>query len=51
MTCPKCKAKNVDNWPLEINGKIIWGGCQDCWEAECDCKYWEIIGGEYEQKT
>lgn len=35
-TCPRCGAINTENWPLDIAGKIVMGGCQDCWERECD---------------
>jgi len=40
--CPQCGKLNEDNWPLEINGKIIEGGCQDCWEKQCDESWWEF---------
>ena len=36
MICPNCKQENDDNWPLEINGKIAYGGCQDCGEEQWD---------------
>ena len=45
MICPKCKKESTDNWPLEINGKVVDGGCQECWEAECDKKWWEAMKG------
>jgi hypothetical protein len=38
--CPKCGVENDDNWPLEIDGEIKDGGCQDCWEADCDEAWW-----------
>jgi phage FluMu protein Com len=41
VNCPKCKEENDDNWPLEIDSKIMWGGCQLCWEAECSEKWWK----------
>jgi len=40
MICPNCKTENDDNWPLEIGGVIMEGGCQMCWEKECDDKWW-----------
>ena len=43
MKCPKCGIGNDDNWPLEINGEIIEGGCQDCWEADCANSWWEMV--------
>ena len=43
MTCPKCEKENDDNWPLDIYGKILFGGCQDCWEKECDDTWWEAV--------
>jgi len=46
MTCLKCGKENTDDWPLEINGKIKPGGCQECWEIECDNKWWLAMGGE-----
>jgi len=45
MNCPKCGKENTDNWPLEINGKIVDGGCQDCWEVECYNKWWLAVRG------
>ena len=46
MNCPKCGKENTDNWPLEINGEIVDGGCQECWEIEWDEKWWLAMGGE-----
>lgn len=40
--CPKCGTLNEDNYPLEVAGKIIEGGCQDCWEKQCDDAWWEL---------
>lgn len=39
--CPKCGKSNDDNWPLEIKGKIVLGGCQVCWEADCAEAWWQ----------
>lgn len=30
----------VLNWPLNVAGIIMVGGCQECWEAECDASWW-----------
>ena len=43
MTCPGCKKENDDNWPLKINDKIKIGGCQECWEEQCDIAWWEMF--------
>lgn len=43
MTCPKCGKENFDNWPITVNNEIIEGGCQDCFEKECDREWWKII--------
>jgi hypothetical protein len=39
MICPNCKKENKDNWPLEKGP----GGCQECWEIECDAGWWEAV--------
>ena len=41
--CPSCGRLNTDNWPLDIDGEIVDGGCQGCWEAECSRKWWQHI--------
>ena len=49
MKCPKCGKENTDDWPLEIGDEITEGGCQDCWENQCDKSWWNAIeekGGE-----
>ncbi len=43
MICPGCGKENDDDWVLEIDGKILDGCCQDCWEAACDASWWEMI--------
>ena len=43
MICPLCKKENSDDWPLEIGGEIVEGGCQDCWESQCDKEWWKAI--------
>lgn len=44
MECPICKKDNKDDWPVDVDGKIVGGGCQDCWETQCDSAFWEIWG-------
>mgnify|MGYP001584046597 FL=1 len=51
--CPVCKKENDDNWPIEVKTEdgmfeIRSGGCQDCWEEQCDKKWWKevILMGE-----
>lgn len=41
--CPKCGQLNDDDWPLKIKDQICDGGCQDCWESECDKSWWKMI--------
>lgn len=41
--CPSCGEMNSDNWPLNINGTIVHGGCQLCWEADCSESWWEAV--------
>jgi len=41
--CPSCGVSNDYDWPLNISGKIKWGGCQDCWESEVDKKWWKAV--------
>jgi hypothetical protein len=43
MICPLCQKENDDNWPLELEGKILDGGCQDCWESQCDSEWWKAV--------
>lgn len=40
FVCPHCGRGNSDNWPLDVKGEIVDGGCQDCWESECDKSWW-----------
>lgn len=44
VTCPVCGKKNDDNWPVLLNDVIVDGGCQDCWETQCDEDWWKEIG-------
>jgi hypothetical protein len=44
MICPKCKKENDDNWALLIDGKATDGGCQECWESDCDAEWWGMLG-------
>lgn len=43
QNCPQCGKLNDDNWPLEIDGKIEEGGCQDCWEAQVNKEWWLMV--------
>ena len=43
IKCPKCSTENQDNWPVCVNGKLLDGGCQMCWEAECDEAWWDAV--------
>lgn len=48
MKCPVCKKENDDNWPIEVKTEdgmfeIMDGGCQDCWEEQCDKTWWEEV--------
>lgn len=46
--CPRCGKYNDKDWPLNIDGEIVKGGCQDCWEKQCDenwCEYKRIVEG------
>ena len=43
MKCPICKKENNDDWPIEVNGLIYDGGCQDCWETHSDKKWWDAV--------
>jgi len=38
--CPGCGKSNDNDWPLYIDGAIYRGGCQECWEIQCD-ENWE----------
>ena len=48
MRCPKCGKKNEDNWPLWVDGEILYGGCQECYEDQCDREWWNMVN--YNQK-
>jgi len=44
MKCPLCGEENTEiEWPLEIDGEIVGGGCQECWEKQCAELWWEKI--------
>jgi len=36
MICPICGKENTDNRPLNIDGEVKFGGCQECWEKQVD---------------
>lgn len=41
--CPACGILNDDDWPIEVDGEIKSGGCQECWESECDASWWKAV--------
>ena len=41
--CPGCGAENDDDWPITVGDMVKGGGCQTCWESECDAKWWEAV--------
>lgn len=41
--CPSCGKMNDDNWTLRVDGKIVLGGCQMCWEKQCSEAWWGMI--------
>ena len=43
MICPKCKTENTDDWPIHVNGKVVEGGCQNCWEKESSAAWWIAV--------
>jgi len=43
MKCPKCGRENDDNYPLDVDGKIVEGGCVECWENESDREWWKTV--------
>jgi len=44
--CPRCGRQNNDNWPLDIDGERVMGGCDECWYKECD-EQWERFKDVY----
>ena len=43
MICPLCGLENDDDLPITVDGKIVDGGCQECWEAECSRAWWKMV--------
>ena len=43
MMCPECGKPNNDNWPIVANKKMVFGGCQDCWENQNDDMWWDAV--------
>ncbi len=43
MICPICDKENKDNWPVYVDGVVMFGGCQDCWEKQCDESWWDAV--------
>jgi hypothetical protein len=44
--CPRCNARieSYDlTWPIWIDGDVVDGGCQDCWETQCAGAWWEFV--------
>jgi len=39
MKCPRCGKENDDNWTLKEGD----GGCQGCWEDECNEAWWDMF--------
>lgn len=37
--CPKCGEESDADWLVTVAGHVVRGGCQKCWESECD-KTW-----------
>lgn len=48
MRCPVCGKKNSDNWPLDVDGRIVDGGCQDCWETQVSESWWHMVTRNFE---
>ena len=40
MICPECSIENADNWPINVDGEVKEGGCQECWEKDSDAQWW-----------
>ena len=40
--CPLCGTINSDDWPIEVDGEIVQGGCQECWEKQSDAAWWKM---------
>ena len=38
--CPECSIENADNWPINVDGEVKEGGCQECWEKDSDAQWW-----------
>ncbi len=43
LACPACGTPNNDDWPIEVDGKIVSGGCQECWEKQSDAAWWKMV--------
>ena len=43
MTCPICGKENEDNWPVNIDDKVEFGACQECFEKEADESWWDQV--------
>ena len=43
MKCPICGTENDYNWPLQVDGQIKTGGCQECWEKQSEEEWWKMV--------
>ena len=43
MICPRCGSENTDDWPVTVDGRVVNGGCQECWEDECEAEWWRLM--------
>jgi len=41
--CPLCGTPNNDDWPIEVAGEIVQGGCQECWDKQSDAAWWKMV--------
>ena len=42
MKCPLCGKENTDN-SVTVDDGIKNGGCQMCWEKQCDEEWWKMV--------
>ena len=48
MKCPKCERKIFPGeitWIIEVGNDFVGGGCQECWEDECNDSWWSMFDG------
>ena len=46
--CPRCGRVNDDDWPITVEGEVVLGGCQECWEQVCSETWWQAVLAEAE---